>query len=1208
MLLSTIVGAALTPFGQVRGQGSQFALRFYGTGTNQQDRVRIRIDDDVNGPDASAACDVGAGGFTVEFWLRGNLSDNNTGNGGGDVETSDINWINGNIIVDRDIFGGSEADWGISIAGGFIRFGTGRGDPPTADSDNTIEGSVNVLDGQWHHAACVRDASTGIKRLYVDGLLDFQSSADASRDDISYPNAGAPGQVTPWGPYIVLAAEKHDAGPSYPSFTGFLDELRIWNTARSQGQILSSYDRVIPANSTGLVAYYRFEEGAGTTVNDSSTAGSPDGQLIAGVFGNGEWVSFAANASNTAPVTSGSLPVGIQRTTLVDNLNEPTVIAFPPDGRLLIAERGGRILIHQGGSLLPAPLIQIDANTLFGERGLVGLTIDPNFASNGFLYAYYTTQAPRNRVGRFTVVGNAANPASEALIWQNPVLAADFHHGGSIAFGPDGNLYISTGDQFDSGNSQDLTNEHGKILRVRPDGTIPPTNPFIGVPGARPAIWAYGLRNPFRIGFDPTTGRLWIGDVGGNSDDSWEEVNRGVAGANYGWPNQEGPACYVSDCSPYVFPAYTYQHNDPTYFTTQNQGSISLGPVYRGTAFPIGYRGNLFFGDYANRWIRRLVIDGAGNVLGDPLFLAPPQAGTIVDLKVGPDGALYYVTVGVPWSGAPDRGAVHRIAYSASGNQAPVVFVDANPRQGIEPLAVAFSSAGTFDPDNGPSALTFGWQFGDGGTSNLPNPSHTYTIRGLFTARLAVSDGGDEVNSTPIDITVGNPPTPTITLPVGGTTYRASDIISYAGTAGDAEDGTLPASGFRWRVILRHADHVHPFFGPVIGIREGNFAIPVTGHAPGDTNYEIELTVTDSDGLQTTATRAINPVLATIVLDTDPGGIPVFLDGEAVNTPRSMDSLVNFQHTVEAQATFSLGGNPYTFQCWSDGGARVHSYVVPGAGGSLTANYAPPQGQQTVVATVASNDGDADYHPPFGEELGNFYDAFGLCVGQESDGPWQAAAAFSLAVSREAQILSAVLRVTATGDQSGSPSAVIRAYEVGSASPFSATHTHALSQHHATTSSSVAWTFPTFVPGQAYDSPDLSALVQAVVNRPDWSANQVLGLVLDGSPSPAGTWRCFRDFTSGTPTQLTVVYAAGSAGSPNCCDPPCDDGDFCNGLELCVDGACASGAPPCSAEECDESADRCSTGPVPTLGAWGLAALALLILAIGTVRVRHANA
>jgi len=140
------------------------------------------------------------------------------------------------------------------------------------------------------------------------------------------------------------------------------------------------------------------------------------------------------------------------------------------------------------------------------------------------------------------VIGNTAATSSEVLIWQNPELAASWHHGGAIRFGADGNLYIATGDQLSSANAQDLRNQHGKLLRVRPDGSIPPDNPFVGMANRQPQIFAYGLRNPFRFVVDGLSGVIWTGNVGGNSATSWEEINRGASGANHGWPDQEGRA------------------------------------------------------------------------------------------------------------------------------------------------------------------------------------------------------------------------------------------------------------------------------------------------------------------------------------------------------------------------------------------------------------------------------------------------------------------------------------------------------------------------------------------------------------------------------------------------------------------------------------------------------------------------------------------
>jgi len=298
VLLVSVLGS------EARGQGSAHALRFYGTGTDQQDRARIAIDDNAPGPDASAPCDLGAGDFTVEFWLRGTLADNATSGWGGGESWGD-DWIYGNVIVDRDIWADNQQDWGISLAGGRVRFGTGRA-PAGADSPHTLEGETMLLDDAWHHVACLRDAATGIKSIVVDGALDGQSSVGASTDDISYPNEGVANPVTPWGPYIVLGAEKHDAGSDFPSFSGYLDELRLWARALAPTELAEIADRVIDIASEGLVGYYRFEEGMGTAIADASAAGSPAGLLIAGLPGNGEWTAFAADPAGVAPIALGT--------------------------------------------------------------------------------------------------------------------------------------------------------------------------------------------------------------------------------------------------------------------------------------------------------------------------------------------------------------------------------------------------------------------------------------------------------------------------------------------------------------------------------------------------------------------------------------------------------------------------------------------------------------------------------------------------------------------------------------------------------------------------------------------------------------------------------------------------------------------------------------------------------------------------------------
>lgn len=303
LLLATTLAAALPP------SSPRPPVRFYGTvslpratgphpsADRRQRPRRRRLDRD--GPRR--------GRFHARALASCRLADNPTTNAGGDVELADYTWIDGNIVLDRDIWCGSERKFGVSFAGGLVRFGTAPGDSGGPDDWNTIEGSTPVLDDTWHHVAVVRQAASGRKRIYVDGALDFESAAGASTADLSYPDNGIvvtpgqcnPGQLTPYGWYLVVAAEKHDAGAAYPSFNGFVDELRAWASARTAAQLAATYRRVLNAASPGLVGAYRFEEGSGTAVASSSLAAAPTGSLIAGTAGNGEWVARAGDPAKT---------------------------------------------------------------------------------------------------------------------------------------------------------------------------------------------------------------------------------------------------------------------------------------------------------------------------------------------------------------------------------------------------------------------------------------------------------------------------------------------------------------------------------------------------------------------------------------------------------------------------------------------------------------------------------------------------------------------------------------------------------------------------------------------------------------------------------------------------------------------------------------------------------------------------------------------
>jgi glucose/arabinose dehydrogenase/PKD repeat protein len=655
--------------------------------------------------------------------------------------------------------------------------------------------------------------------------------------------------------------------------------------------------------------------------------------------------SVAVNVANTS---------SFQNEVLATGFTLPTAIKFLPDGRMLVVELGGtiKLLPPPYTTPTPTPFLQISNIGVNGvQQGIYDVALDPNFSINHYYYVFYTLGSPnRDRLSRFTANATLTGTVSgsEFVLYQDPRDANAEHHGGAINFGNDGKIYFTTGEHFDAAAAQDLTNPRGKIHRINPDGSIPTDNPFYDGNGPNwDSIWALGLRNPYRAYYDAPTGRLLIGDVGGNDKaTAVEEVDLGARGANYGWPNYEGPCP-----SPCTSPVYSYPHNG-------RDSAITGGFVYHGTQFPSSYQGSYFFADYTQNWIKRLTFDPNGNVSGVFSFEPPDGSsdgpyGDIVYLIEGPDGALYYVDLGYSdISGTFGVSKIRRIRF-VSGNQAPVASASVTPTSGLAPLTANFSSAGSSDPEGDP--LTYSWAFGDGQSSTAANPVHTYANAGIYTARLTVSDGTNSTLSTPLTITVGRPPTATITAPQDGAIFNAGDVITYSGTASDPDDGTLPASAYTWNIDFLHDGHVHPGT-PITGVKSGTFTIPTTGHDfSGNTRYRIALTVTDSNGLTDTKSVTIWPHKVNLTFGAAPSGMTLYLDGIAKTTPFVYDTLTNFQHTVEARNQ-TFGGANYVFSSWSDGGAQTHTIIVPNTDASYTATYrvsapATPTFVQVVSAT-----------------------------------------------------------------------------------------------------------------------------------------------------------------------------------------------------------------------------------------------------------------
>jgi glucose/arabinose dehydrogenase len=609
----------------------------------------------------------------------------------------------------------------------------------------------------------------------------------------------------------------------------------------------------------------------------------------------------------------------------------------------------------------PTPFLQltnVGGDTV--QEGIFDFNFDPDFATNHYYYVFYTAGTPHDdRLSRFTANASLTGtvPGSELILFHVDVQSPE-HHGGAVNFANDGTILFTVGDHFIGGYAQDLTNPRGKVHRINRDGSIPTDNPFYD--GAGPnvdSIWAYGLRNPYRAFYDSPTGRLYVGDVGGNDyATAYEEVDLIVRGGNYGWANCESGTC---GNPAYTAPIYNYAHNG-------RDAAVTGGFVYHANGgahpFPTGMEGDYFFGDYAQNWIKRLPLDANGNATG--VFNFEPADGTvdgpygdIVYLTEGPDGSLYYMDLGYSDNtGTGDRKSrVHRIEYLRS-NQAPIAIAQATtPATGPPPLSVTFSSAGSRDPEGLP--VTYQWDFGDGTTSTQANPTHTFSTAGRYSVRLSVSDGVNTTFSTPIAITAGTAPVATITSPPDGMTFRAGQVISYGGDATDAEDGPLPASAFAWTVDFLHEGHVHPG-STVTGSKTGTFTIPTTGHDfSGNTRYRITLTVTDSSGVTDSKSVTIWPEKVNLTFNTAPAtGLTLYLDGIAKTAPFIYDTLIGFNHTIEARNQ-TVGSTNYTFSSWSDGGAQSHTLVVPATDQSYTATFSTSQSSNGPAAAWGFGEG-----------------------------------------------------------------------------------------------------------------------------------------------------------------------------------------------------------------------------------------------------------
>jgi glucose/arabinose dehydrogenase/PKD repeat protein len=654
--------------------------------------------------------------------------------------------------------------------------------------------------------------------------------------------------------------------------------------------------------------------------------------------------------------------------TVVAEVPLSTGLAFLPDGRLLVSAKAGRLYLVAPGGAEPHLLLDLSEDVCDDvDRGMSGVAVDHEFATNGFVYLYYTfdkhggcetrTEAPPvNRAVRYVLAGDTIDPASAVFLLDDVPTPGGYHEGGDMHFGPDGYLYIAVGDggcsyaqpslcQVRNTAARDANMLNGKILRITRDGDIPPTNPYAATGdhcrldgGTSPGhvcaeIFATGFRNPFRFAIDPNPDRqggdrIFVNDVGNND---WEEVNELAVGGDYGWNVREATcrAGGTVECGPppagFTDPIYAYHHDSGC-------KSITGAAFVPDGIWPVENDGAYLFADYVCGTIFRLDVEGKVEPFATGL-------GAVVSMTFGPDPefaqALFYAKI-------TDDGAgeIHRLAYGAGANLPPYARAAADRTSGLLPLTVTFDASTSSDPDN--DDITFEWDFGDGSPrATGPAVDHTYRTAGTYTATLTVADTDGGRASQAIRIDAGNtPPTPQILEPGPDTHFATGDTIVLEGRATDAQDGDLPPSALSWEIVRHHDTHTHPFLSATPG-NGVTFVAPEPEDllAVSNSYLEIVLTATDSNGLSATVRQRLDPLIVTVTMATDPPGLIASVNGVATTGPAPIPSWAGAGLDLTTDTQGTPDGPVLVFAGWSDGGAASHRITTPPDDLTVTARF-----------------------------------------------------------------------------------------------------------------------------------------------------------------------------------------------------------------------------------------------------------------------------
>jgi len=713
--------------------------------------------------------------------------------------------------------------------------------------------------------------------------------------------------------------------------------------------------------------------------------------------------SFAFILMTASLADAQTLPASFQDQLVSSGWSEVEGFTYDAQGRQYVWEKAGKVwIVDTNGTKLPSPLIDISEEVGgWRDHGLNGFALDPDFLSNGFIYLFYTVDRHylmKFGTGAYNAATNEYYNATIARVtrYQADVVTGyttlvpgsrfiligetkktgiavlhESHSGGSLVFGTDGSLMISTGDGasynfVDGGGggtywSQGLTDTiirpkenigalrsqlvdclNGKILRIDPvTGDGLPTNPFYDPANPRAAksrVWCVGMRNPFRMNIRPGTGStditagdpgvLYIGDVGWGT---WEDLHVAKGpGKNFGWPIYEGltihtgynslvtpnqdapnPLFGIGGCNQQYFtfqqlikqatlnpnvvfknpcdttqlipasipvffhdrPAIDWKHGNQSRtgrWIGYNAGEIDLdsaaspvpgprfggnasvgGVWYTGSTYPLLYQNTYFHGDYGTQWIRNFSFDANNNPVAARNF--ETGSGACVFIGMNPkDGYIYYVRF-------PDM--IRKIKYMNAVNNPPMAVALADTGYGASPLTIQFNSSQSSDPESQP--MTYLWNFGNGDTSILANPTYIYNVpSGLPTsyyAKLRVKDNIGQVSYDSVLISVNNtPPVVQITSFTDGDLYTTAGFtnLSLQAAVTDAEHAPGQLK-YKWQTILRHNNHQHP---EAIDTNKATATVISPVGCDGENYYfHISLTVTDAAGLSTQVGSSVYP-------------------------------------------------------------------------------------------------------------------------------------------------------------------------------------------------------------------------------------------------------------------------------------------------------------------------------------------------------------